>query len=632
MAQLRETPTALLLDAPGYTVEIAREGFSLRILRNGETILESAQPGDAQSNLGFTKNGPQRVTTLVSHQPIPGGLALEYNTTYGATARVELRPSTGVLGVTTWVLDMDGYLAPSMRYRLDPSGLWYGGGFQGFRDPQIFPLNQARIQKNGFLAEGTTQGTPAWYATKGVGLWVRTPHDFRYSINAGGDGLLSVEMPGVSSLSYDILIGAHIREVIDRINREIGWPQSTPPSDYFRLPIYTTWVEHKTAVSQEKVLGFARAIHSNRLPCGVIEIDDKWESRYGDMTFDRAKFPDPKAMNDELHKLGYRVTLWVHPFVNADSETYASPRHRELLLKDLSGRPGLMKWWQGVAAVWDFSNPKAAAEFRTRLERLQKDYGLDGFKFDGGDINLLPQDLRSHGNITAFEYPDLYNREAAARYPWEETRVGIYSQPLGVVQRLQDKQSVWGLENGLAAIVPEAITVSMRGFSYVMPDMVGGNEYDGDKATKELLIRWAQASALMPLLQFSIGPWHFDEEAVRLAREASELHLKFAPYIIELAQAAPRTGQPILRPLWYNEPLDKETQAITDQFMLGADVVVAPVMKQGGTSRDVYLPAGKWRDYKTGQLYDGGRWLKAFPAPLDTLPLFTREGGTAFRL
>jgi alpha-glucosidase len=377
------------------------------------------------------------------------------------------------------------------------------------------------------------------------------------------------------------------------------------------------------------VLEFARAIRKNNLPCGVIEIDDKWESRYGDMTFDEKKFPNPKAMNDELHKLGIRVTLWVHPFVNADSKTYADPRMRDLLLKDLSGRPGLMKWWQGVAAVWDLSNPKAAAEFRGRLDRLMKTCGFDGFKFDGGDINLLPQDMRSFGHITPFEYPDVYNREAAARYPWEETRVGIYSQPLGIVQRLIDKQSVWGANNGIESVVPEAITVSMRGFFYVMPDMVGGNEYDGDKVTKELLIRSAQASALMPLLQFSVGPWHFDEQTLRLAREASLLHMRYAPYIIELAQAAPRSGKPILRPLWYNAADNPETHAIMDQFMVGEDMVVAPVVKQGATRRDLYLPAGRWKDAKSAQIMEGGRWLRNYAAPLDTLPLFVREGSKA---
>ncbi len=631
---VRETPSEIVIDTAAYQAAITREGFGVRITRGGEIVVESAQPADPLTNLSFDHDGSsQHVTKLLSHSRTAAGVTLEYQTSFeDAVARVELSPGPDTLRVTVWLLSTDGDLVPSLRYRLAPSGLWYGGGFQGLRDPQVFPLNTAHLSKNAFLASSLTQGTPVWYATKGVAIWVRTPHDFRYSINRNDDGLLSIEMPGASALTYDIFLADNIREAVDKVNRTIGWPHATPPADYFKLPIYTTWVEYKTDVSQRKVLEFAHAIHDHKLPCGVIEIDDKWESRYGDMQFDKSKFPDPKAMNDELHKLGYRVTLWVHPFVNLDSAAYADERNHSLLLHDANGRPGLARWWNGDTAVWDFSNPKTAAEFRGRLARLQETYGFDGFKFDGGDANLVPRDLHSHGNISALDYPDIYNREAAAHFPWEETRVGVYSQPLGVVQRLIDKQSRWGLENGLAAIIPEAITVSMRGFPYVMPDMVGGNQYDGDVATKEMLIRWAQASALMPLLQFSIGPWHFDEEATRLAREASELHSKFAPYIVALAQAAPKTGQPILRPIWYNEPADEKALSITDQFMVGTDILVAPVMNQGATSRNVYLPAGRWRDAKTGKVLAGGQWLNNYPAPLDTLPLFLREGSAADRL
>jgi alpha-glucosidase (family GH31 glycosyl hydrolase) len=225
------------------------------------------------------------------------------------------------------------------------------------------------------------------------------------------------------------------------------------------------------------------------------------------------------------------------------------------------------------------------------------------------------------------QYQDIYNRETAAHFQWQETRVGVYSQPLGVVQRLIDKNSVWGIENGLASVVPEAINVSLRGYFYLMPDMIGGNQYGDDKIEKELIIRWAQASALMPLMQFSRGAWHFDEETVRLCREASELHVKFTPYILRLAKDSLKNGEPILRPLWYNAPDDAAALAITDQFMLGNDVVAAPVVTKGAVSRDIYLPTGAWKDLKTGKVFQGGQWLKAYPAPIDVLPVFLREGG-----
>lgn len=627
---VENTTEQLSVKTGSYSLAIVHNGFEVKLQRQGELLLESASASDALPNLGFTASGAQqRLTKLRSFRQTNETILLEYDTTLsGTTARVEIKPEEERIRLRTWILNNDTSYAPSFRYRLNTAGAWYGGGFQGYRQAQVFPLNTASISSRLFLAQGASQGTPVWYSTQGVAIWVRTPHDFVYSIDAINDGgpnrLLNVEMPGVSSLSYDILVAPNTREVIRRINREIGWAKTVPPAEYFRLPIYTTWVEHKTAVSQQKVLEFARAIRDNKLPAGVIEIDDKWENGYGDLRFDASKFPDPKSMNDELHRLGFRVTLWIHPFVNVDTQSFNDARIRPFLMKDLSGNPGLIKWWQGDAAVWDFTNPQAADEFRRRLSELQTRYGFDGFKFDGGDVNLVPIDLLPARSTTAAEFPDVYNRETTVHFPWSEARVGTYSQPLGIVQRLIDKESVWGKDNGLAATLPEAIMSSMRGFAYVMPDMVGGNQYENDKIDKELLIRWAQASALMPLLQFSFGPWHFDDETVRLCREASELHMKFSPYIIKLANDVPKTGEPILRPIWYNFPTDKAAQDITDEFMVGDAVLVAPVLVKGATARDIYLPEGQWRDYKSGRIVEGGRKLVSHPAPIDTLPLFIR--------
>ena len=616
-----ESGTALAIRTPAYVLTIAREGAGLKLERAGEAVLESAQPRSFENRAGAAS----QVGKFKSVARTPEAVTLEFETTLkDASALFEIRPHPDSVSITEWVMAQGAELTSFLAFRLAPSGLWYGGGFQGWRDPQVFPLNEARISGKWFLADGNTQGTPAWYTTKGVAVWIRTPHDFRYWFE---NGLFRASMPAASAITYDILAARDIREVSLRMIRAIGLARSVPPAEYFHLPIYTTWVEHKVETSQARVLEYAQAIHDHNLPCGVIEIDDKWEDRYGDMRFDPKKFPQPKAMVDRLHALGYRVTLWVHPFVNTDSATFTSDAR--LLLKDPSGRTGLIRWWNGNAGVWDFTNPAAGAAFRGRLTRLQKEYGLDGFKFDGGDGNLVPRDLRSMKPIGPAEYADIYNREATAHFAWEETRVGIYSQPLGIVQRLIDKHSVWGRENGLAAILPEAITVSMRGFPFVMPDMIGGNQYDDDRIGKELLIRWAQASALMPLMQFSWGPWHFDDEAVRLSREASRMHMRFSPFIVTLAEAAQRTGEPILRPLWFNFPDDRECAAITDQFMLGEEVVIAPVTAQGAVRRDVYLPRGRWRDDKNGKLIEGGRWVKNHPAPLDTLPLFIREGSRA---
>ena len=637
---VEERPGEVRLTTDGYALSVTREGFAWTLYRGSEAVLLSAPPK------GVTANGslifdrlPEPPGTLQNVEKLADRIVLQYAHPRRKThLLVELEPRPDRVRVTTIALNRDTTLheaVSTLRFQMAPSGYWYGGGFQGWRDKQVLPLNQARINTPGFIAFGKTQASPFWYSTKGVGVWVRTPQEFGYSVNGlwqgRPDGLISVVMRA-THLTYELLVKQDIREVVQTFLQDVGYPKKVPPAYFFRDPIYTTWVEHKVPVDQEKVLVYARAIKDNNLPCGIIEIDDKWEVRYGDMEFDKTKFPNPKAMVDEIHRMGMKVTLWVHPFVNTNSETFAKLRDNPKLLHDATGNVGRIFWWNGNAAIWDFSRPDAVREFRSKLRRLQARYGIDGFKFDGADSEMFPQEARAANGMNSVQYADVYNREITAAWPLNETRVGIYSQPLGIVQRLIDKHSIWGPENGLQALVPEMIIISLRGYPYAMPDMVGGNQYENDRIDKELMIRWAQASALMPLLQFSVGPWHFDKETVDASREASELHVRFAPVILDLARQAPRTGEPILASLWYHHPKDPNTHPINDQFMLGKDVVVAPVVAKGARARNIYLPAGTWKVLDTDKTLEGGKWLKDYPAPLASLPVFIREGSAAEKL
>jgi alpha-glucosidase (family GH31 glycosyl hydrolase) len=625
---ISESADKISVSTQTYRLEIARDGYELKLLRGKTVVFQSAGKDSPMPSLGFQSGQKaQHLTRLKSVHKDGDQLTLTYDTTAtDVTARVVIQPEADRIRFHIWILNSDAPYAPNVSFRLTP-GQWYGGAFLGYKESHTYPLNEARLSSRLFYAQGASQGTPIWYSTCGVGLWVRTPHDFSYSISRNAQTAeLSLEMDGVSELSYDLLVAQDVRELLQKVNREIGWPRTAPPQEYMQLPVYTTWVESKTAVSQQSVIAFARSIREHKLPAGAIEIDDKWEDGYGDLRFDAKKFPDPKAMNDELHRLGFRVTLWVHPFVDTDAHAFTDPATTKYLLKDLSGNVGLIQWWQGTGAVWDFSNPEAAAEFRNRLEALQSRYGFDGFKFDGGDVNLVPADLQAAAHISAAEFPDIYDREIVAHFPWSEARVGSYAQSSGVVQRLIDKDSVWGTDNGLASVVPEAILNSMRGFVYVMPDMVGGNQYHDDKIDSEMLVRWAQMSTLMPFTQFSLGPWHFDAETLGLCREASQLRAKFFPYIWKLAEDAPKTGEPILRPIWYNFPAERAADSVMDEFMLGTAVLVAPVVQKGANKRDIYLPPGQWRDYNTGKPIAGGRVLRDYPAPLSVLPIFIEDG------
>ena len=164
------------------------------------------------------------------------------------------------------------------------------------------------------------------------------------------------------------IASSNVKKAYDTITHKTDWiqkPKKIPDTQMFTNPIWSTWAEYKKDINQSKVLDFAREIKKHGFPVSQIEIDDLWERRYGDFTFDPVKFPNVTGMIEELHKMGYRVTLWVYPFVNPDSVAFNEST--PYLVKNKEGKPAGTSWWDGaVAGHVDFSNLKAIDWFVKR--------------------------------------------------------------------------------------------------------------------------------------------------------------------------------------------------------------------------------------------------------------------------
>ena len=164
-----------------------------------------------------------------------------------------------------------------------------------------------------------------------------------------------------------------------------------------------------------------------------------------------------------------------------------------------------------------------------------------------------------------------------------------------------------------------------------MPDIIGGNAYSegtivyGDLPEKELFIRWLELTAFLPSMQFSIAPWQYDDETTDIALKFVKLHKDFvAPKFIELAKEATQNGYPIIRPIWWIAPDDPMTFDIDDQFLIGDDLMVAPIVDRGATKRNIYLPNGTWLDVNSRKNIQGPTKLKDYSIKLDEIGLFQR--------
>ncbi len=390
-----------------------------------------------------------------------------------------------------------------------------------------------------------------------------------------------------------------------------------------------------TNQTQENILSYAHEIVENGYTPGILIIDDGWQKRAGVWDFDPEKFSDPKKMVDELHALGFTVMIWVTPFVCPEGRSYAAlqsfripleQRARHLVrLKD--GTPAIYEWWNGYAAMLNFCLQDDREFMTAQLEKLMGEYGIDGFKFDGGTYKpntVINGDADFYGGYTADELNAAWIKFGSA-YKFHEFKDTFNAGGLPVIQRLFDKNHSWK-GNGIDCLLSGGMFVGLIGSPFICPDMVGGGEWTAflsGNYDEELFVRMAQASALFPMMQFSSLPWrHLSKESAKLCLDAAKLHESFAEKIEKLVENAEKTGEPIIRYMEYSYP-HSGFEKVNDQFMLGDNILVAPVIEKGQTVKNVKLPAGKWRDISDGKIYVGGTTVPV-PAPIDKLPVFER--------
>ncbi|XP_047121984.1 myogenesis-regulating glycosidase-like [Schistocerca piceifrons] len=188
-------------------------------------------------------------------------------------------------------------------------------------------------------------------------------------------------------------------------------------------------------------------------------------------------------------------------------------------------------------------------------------------------------------------------------------------------------RSDWTNHHGFKTLIPKLLQLNLVGYPFVIGEMVGGGN---SKTWSELYVRWLQASVFMPVVKYSFTPWDFDNETLEICRSLTDLHTQYAPRILELMQKAVEDGTPVNLPVWWLDPTDSTAQTIDSEYLLGEDVLVAPVLHRNTVRRDIYLPKGTWRDEADPEhpTIQGPTWLRKYPAPLNTLPYFTRISST----
>ena len=417
-----------------------------------------------------------------------------------------------------------------------------------------------------------------------------------------------------------------------------------PDPLFFSAPQINTWIELTYHQNEKDILGYAKSMVDNGVPAGVLMIDDTWQAGYGDWRFEPTRFKDPKGMMDKLHAMGYKVMLWMCPYVGMDLPSFrrvawgTNPDDvrgypvKGGFLAEKGKRPvangrveaKACRWWNGYSAFLDFSHPNANAWFTEVLDGLVRDFGVDGFKLDGADLTAY--NLKTCEALDPKATNGSLNNGYAAyalKYPFCEIRNLWRLQQMPVVVRLHDKPHTW---EALRRITADMIAAGVIGQPFICPDMVGGGEWTtfipGSPFEPDLFVRSAQIHALCPMMQFSASPWRvLDAEKQQIVRDTVALRQKFAPMFVELAKKAATDGEPILRGLEYNYP-NQGYASVIDEFMMGTDLLVAPQMEKDATTRDVVIPPGTWKA-DDGTTVVGPKTITV-KTPLARLPYFVR--------
>lgn len=402
--------------------------------------------------------------------------------------------------------------------------------------------------------------------------------------------------------------------------------------------------------SSDEVRADAQEMRARKIPGSVMWIDNPWQTGYNTFVIDEARLADADALLAELTAQGYKVLFWSTPLVLNEGATAADyqegARHNYFATSDTGGVIN-WPWKHGPAALVDFTREGATAWWRERIARVVS-RGAAGFKLDygeelltdvGGSIltsMLAAGDNSSHHNRYANGYHEAYLGALPDEDKFLITRAGAWGEqavnpaiwPGDLDGTFTEHGALVGGKRavgGLPSAIARGLALSVSGYPFYGSDIGGYRDFP----TTELLIRWAQYASMGTIMQLGGGgkshnPWDtslFDPGADLIYKKYADLHMQLNPLLWTLAQQAGTDGTPVTRPagFMYDCACDDAT------FLLGDDILVAPVITPGATSRTVVLPPGEWVDRWTGEVMAGGSTVTV-PAPLEALPMWHRVG------
>lgn len=480
----------------------------------------------------------------------------------------------------------------------------------------------------GTSSEQAYKSVPFFLSSRGYGVLVNDPGRVSFEIGSEAVERTQFSVAG-ETLEYFVIAGPTPKDVLERYTGLTGRPPVVPAWSY-GLWLSTSFT---TDYDEATVTSFIDEMARRELPISVFHFDCFWmrEFNWCDFEWDPRVFPDPDGMLDRLHERDLRVCVWINPYIGQRSPLFAEAAAAGYLVRRADGSVWQWDLWQAGMGLVDFTNPDATAWFQGKLRALV-DQGVDCFKTDFGE--RIPVDVVWHDGSDPSRmhnlYTHLYNK--AVHDVLVDAR-GAGDAVLFARSATAGGQTMpvhWGGDStstfpSMAETLRGGLSLALSGFAHWSHD-IGGFEGTPDASVFK---RWTAFGLLGSHSRFHGSqsyrvPWMFDDEAVEVTRVFTRLKMRLMPYLFQVGIDATRTGAPIMRPMVLEFPDDPGAAYLDRQYMLGRDILVAPVFTESGEV-DFYLPAGTWTHLLTGEKVEGGGWRRERHDFL-SLPIYVRPG------
>lgn len=488
-------------------------------------------------------------------------------------------------------------------------------------------------EDGGTGTEQAYKNIPFYLSNRKYGLFVDNPGKVSFEVGSEKVSRVQFSVPG-EEMSYSVVGGENLKAILNTYTDLTGKAPLVPDWSYglWLSTSFTTDYDEKT------VLEFVDGMAERNIPLSVFHFDCRWmkELEWCNFDWDKSKFPDPEGLLKKLHDRGLKICVWINSYIGQKSPLFEEGAKNGYFIKNEDGSVWQWDRWQAGMAIVDFTNPEATKWYQGYLKKLVA-MGVDCFKTDFGE--RIPTE-----GVKYYDGSDPELMHNYYTYLYNKAVYDVLVETKGADEAILFARSAtvggqqfpvhWGGDcssnyPSMAESLRAGLSFGMSGFGYWSHDIAGFE----DQASPDLYKRWTQFGLLSSHSRYHGStaykvPWLYGDEAVDVAREFTELKLQLKPYLLKMAQETHETGVPMMRAVVLEFPDDPTCEDIDTQYMLGDDLLVAPVFREDGVAR-FYVPddgtGQAWTNIITDTAYEPGKWYTE-QYDYHTLPVLARPG------